>query len=218
MSDSVPPSEPAETAAVNAPETAPETEARKSAALGRLVPRGKRARWVAAGAVAVVVVGGVTAVAVAEHHDHHGRVERGPRMAWAGPGPEDGLRGGPEGGLRGGAHAAEPRHERQQGEPGRPAGPKAPGEQGRPGGGDGRAGSARNAPAPAPIPSLAIGEAAEKAAAAVPGGKVAGLRAVAQEGGGSAWLAVVIGSDGVRHAVTVSGTDGTITSNTTKDH
>ncbi|MFB6563369.1 hypothetical protein ACFCYH_31530 [Streptomyces sp. NPDC056400] len=213
MSDSVPPSEPAETAAVNAPATAPvtapETEARTSAALGRLVPRGKRARWAAAGAVAVVVVGGATAVAVAEHHDHHGRVERGPRMAWAGPGPEGGLRGGP--------HAAEPRHERQQGEHGRPAGPKAPGEQGRPGGADGRAGSARNAPAPAPIPSLAIGEAAEKAAAAVPGGKVAGLRAVAQEGGGSAWLAVVIGSDGVRHAVTVSGTDGTITSNTTKD-
>ncbi|MFF4388682.1 MULTISPECIES: hypothetical protein [unclassified Streptomyces] len=213
MSDSVPPSEPAETAAVNAPATAPvtapETEARKSAAPGRLVPRGKRARWVAAGAVAVVVVGGV-AVAAAGHHDRHMRVERGPHMAWAGPGPEGGLRGGP--------HAAEPRHEREQGEPGRPAGPKAPGEQGRPGGADGRAGSARNAPAPAPIPSLAIGEAAEKAAAAVPGGKVAGLRAVAQEGGGSAWLAVVIGSDGVRHAVTVSGTDGTITSNTTKGH
>ncbi|WP_328792252.1 MULTISPECIES: hypothetical protein [unclassified Streptomyces] len=213
MSDSVPPSEPAETAAVNAPATAPvtapETKARKSAAPGRLVPRGKRARWVAAGAVAVVVVGGA-AVAAAGHHDHHMRVERGPHMAWAGPGPEGGLRGGP--------HAAEPRHEREQGEPGRPAGPKAPGEQDRPGGADGRAGSARNAPAPAPIPSLAIGEAAEKAAAAVPGGKVAGLRAVAQEGGGSAWLAVVIGSDGVRHAVTVSGTDGTITSNTTKDH
>ncbi|MFD7784066.1 hypothetical protein ACFV4Q_13365 [Streptomyces nojiriensis] len=213
MSDSVPPSEPAETAAVpapaTAPVTAPEVEARKSAALGRLVPRGKGARWVAAGAVAVVVVGGA-AVAAAGHHDHHVRVERGPHMAFAGPGPEGGLRGGP--------HAAEPRHEREQGEPGRPAGPRMPGEQGRPGGADGRGGSARSAPAPAPIPSLAIGEAAEKAAAAVPGGKVAGLRAVAQEGGGSAWLAVVIGSDGVRHAVTVSGTDGTITSNTTKGH
>ncbi|MGW6984587.1 hypothetical protein ACWGE1_34915, partial [Streptomyces sp. NPDC054932] len=73
------------------------------------------------------------------------------------------------------------------------------------------------APAPVPVPSLAIGDAAEKAAAAVPGGKVTALRAVAQEGGGSAWLAVVIGTDGVRHAVTVSGTDGTITSNTTRD-
>lgn len=210
MSDSVPPSEQAETAAVTAPVTAPGAEARKSAALGRLVPRGKRARWVAAGAVAVVVVGAVTAVAVAEHHDHHMRVDRGPHMAWAGPGPEGGLRGGP--------HAGEPRHEREQGEPGRPAGPKVPGEQGRPGGAGGRGGFDKGAPAPAPIPSLAIGEAAEKAAAAVPGGKVAGLRAVAQEGGGSAWLAVVIGSDGVRHAVTVSGTDGTITSNTTKEH
>ncbi|MFB7253095.1 hypothetical protein [Streptomyces nojiriensis] len=213
MSDSVPPSksaEPSETAAVTAPVTTPAAEARSSAALGRLVPRGRRARWVAAGAAAVVVVGGVTAVAVAEHHDHHMRVDRGPRIAWAGPGPEAGLRGGPP--------AAGPRHEREQGEPGRPAGPGMPGKQGRPGGADGRGGSARSAPAPAPIPSLAIGEAAEKAAAAVPGGKVEGLRAVAQEGGGSAWLAVVIGSDGVRHAVTVSGTDGTITSNTTKGH
>ncbi|MFE9478952.1 hypothetical protein ACFYNM_10130 [Streptomyces spororaveus] len=210
MSDSVPPSEQAETAPLSAPVAAPEAEARKSAALGRLVPRGKRTRWVAAaGAVAVVVVGGAAAVAVAGHHDHHMRVERGPHMAWAGPGPEGGLRGGP--------HAAGPRQERGQAGPGRPAGPKAPGEPGRPGGAEGHGGFAKEAPAPAPIPSLAIGEAAEKAAAAVPGGKVAGLRAVAQEGGGSAWLAVVIGSDGVRHAVTVSGTDGTITSNTTKN-
>ncbi|MER6444315.1 hypothetical protein DEJ51_00490 [Streptomyces venezuelae] len=208
MSDSVPPSGQAETAALSAPVTAPEAGARKSAALGRLVPRGKRTRWAAAGAVAVVVVGGATAVAVAGHHDHHMRVERGPHTARAVPGPEGGLRGGP--------HAAGPQHERQQGEPGRPAGPRTPGEP-RPGGAEGRGGFAKEAPAPAPIPSLAIGEAAEKAAAAVPGGKVAGLRAVAQEGGGSAWLAVVIGSDGVRHAVTVSGTDGTITSNTTKD-
>ncbi|MEU3727162.1 hypothetical protein, partial [Streptomyces sp. NPDC031705] len=31
---------------------------------------------------------------------------------------------------------------------------------------------------------------------------------------GSAWQAVVLGPDGVRHAVTVSGSDGTITANT----
>ncbi|WP_326586154.1 hypothetical protein [Streptomyces sp. NBC_01294] len=49
------------------------------------------------------------------------------------------------------------------------------------------------------------------------GGKVESLRVVGQEGGGSAWLAVVLGPDGVRHAVTVSGTDGTVTSNTTVD-
>ncbi|WP_405443337.1 hypothetical protein OG373_37925 [Streptomyces avidinii] len=205
MSDSVPPPEQAETAAHAAPPAVPEAGARKSAALGRLVPRGRSARWVAAGAAAVVVVGVVTAVAVAEHHDHHGRVERGPHFAWAGPGPEGGLRGGPKN--------AEPRHERGPGEPGRQAAPDAPDAPGGPG----RHGSGKGAPAPAPIPSLAIGEAAEKAAAAVPGGKVAGLRAVAQDGGGSAWLAVVIGSDGVRHAVTVSGSDGTITSNTTMD-
>ncbi|MGW7333776.1 hypothetical protein ACWGIU_35285, partial [Streptomyces sp. NPDC054840] len=142
MSDSVPPSEQAETAAVTAPATAPETKARKSAALGRLVPAGRRARWVAAGAVAVVVVGGAAAVAVAGHHDHHMRVERGPHMAWAEPGPEGGHRGGP--------HDADPRREREQAGPGRPAGPKGLGEPGRPGGADGRGGFAKEAPAPAP--------------------------------------------------------------------
>ncbi|MER5808310.1 hypothetical protein ABT143_08980 [Streptomyces sp. NPDC002033] len=48
----------------------------------------------------------------------------------------------------------------------------------------------------------------------MPGGKVESLRAVAQEGGGGAWRAVVLGQDGVRHAVIVSGADGTITGNT----
>ncbi|MFJ3516937.1 hypothetical protein [Streptomyces sp. NPDC090131] len=207
MSDSVPPpSEQAKSSdpAGTAPVTAPEAGAGRSATLGRFVPRGRRARWMAAGAATVVVVGGLTAVAVAEHHDHHGRIDRGPRIAWAGPGPEGGFRDGPK-------------PERAPGEPGRPGGPKVRDELGRHEGADGRGGITKMAPAPAPIPSLAIGEAAEKAAAAVPGGKVASLRTVAQEGGGSAWLAVVVGSDGVRHAVTVSGTDGSITSNTTKD-
>ncbi|MGW6984782.1 hypothetical protein ACWGE1_35915, partial [Streptomyces sp. NPDC054932] len=103
MSDSVPPSQPSESS-VTAPAVAtPEAGAGKPAAPGRFVPRGKRARWVTAGAVAVVVVGGVTAVAVAEH-DHHGRMDRGPRIALSGPGHE--------GGLRVGTQEAGPRHQR----------------------------------------------------------------------------------------------------------
>ncbi|MCX5192806.1 hypothetical protein OOK31_02675 [Streptomyces sp. NBC_00249] len=195
MSESIPSSE--------QPETAPESGARKRTGLVRLVPRSRGARWAAVGAAAVIVGGGVAVAAVAEHH--HGPRERGIRAAVPGPGHkgdgnferklerkfEDGPGRGPVGQGE--------RHEARKGGP-KAAGPGA---------------AARKAPAP--LPSLAIGQAADKAAAAVPGGKVEGLRAVAQEGGGSAWLAVVLGSDGVRHAVTVSGTDGTITANVTLD-
>ncbi|MFI1279333.1 hypothetical protein ACH4U5_00930 [Streptomyces sp. NPDC020858] len=203
MSDSVPPAE--------QPEYAPEAGARKRAVLGRLVPRGKRARWVAAGAAVVVVGGGAVVVAVADHHhDHHQRADRGPHIVWSEPGDKGGLKRGPQ--------AAEPPHDREvEGRPGQ-VGPKLREKLGGPAGpaGPGGLGELRKA-APAPLPSLAIGDAADKAAAAVTGGKVESLRVVGQEGGGSAWLAVVLGPDGVRHAVTVSGTDGTVTSNTTID-
>ncbi|MFF3677960.1 hypothetical protein ACFYYS_28810 [Streptomyces sp. NPDC002120] len=203
MSDSVPP--PSEQ-----PETAPETGARKRAALGRLVPRTTTARWVAAGAAVVVVGGGLAAVAVAERHDGPGG--RGPRLVWAEPGEKGGFKHGPQG--------VEPPHERKGGRGGPEAserraelfGPGVPDAPGVPGGPGGKAGAHKAAPAP--LPSLAIGEAADKAAAAVTGGKVESLRVIAQEGGGSAWLAVVLGPDGVRHAVTVSGADGAITGNT----
>ncbi|WP_327412086.1 hypothetical protein [Streptomyces sp. NBC_01233] len=200
MSDSVPPSE--------QPENAPEAGVRKRAALGRLVPRTKTARWMAAGAAVVVVGGGVAVAAVADHH-HHG--DRGPRIVRAEPGEKGGFKRGPEGapphvfkGGRGGPEVSERRAEL--------VGPDAPDAPGVPGGPGGKGGLHKAAPAP--LPSLAIGEAADKAAAAVTGGKVESLRVIAQDGGGSAWLAVVLGPDGVRHAVTVSGTDGTITGNT----
>ncbi|MEU4728396.1 hypothetical protein [Streptomyces sp. NPDC023588] len=189
MSDSVPP-RPSEQ-----PEQAPGSGAPKRAALGRLVPRSRAARWAAAGAAVVVVGGGAAALAVADHHDHH-RADRGPRVHWTVPG-------------HGGAV-----HEGKRGDLDVQAPPKLREGLGRPDGGAGRKGP--GAPAPAPLPSLAIGEAADKAAAAVPGGKVESLRPVAQDGGGSAWLAVVLGQDGVRHAVTVSA-DGTVTGNAPVD-
>ncbi|MFD7162896.1 hypothetical protein [Streptomyces violascens] len=68
--------------------------------------------------------------------------------------------------------------------------------------------------APAPLPALPAAQAVDKATGAVSGGKVESLRVVAQQGGGSAWQAVVLGPDGVRHAVTLAGVDGTVTSNT----
>ncbi len=68
--------------------------------------------------------------------------------------------------------------------------------------------------APAALPGLPAVQAAQKAEAAVPGGRVESLRPVARQGGGRSWQAVVLGPDGVRHAVTVDGTDGTVTGNT----
>ncbi|MFB8397938.1 hypothetical protein [Streptomyces yangpuensis] len=211
MSESVPP--PSE----QLPETAPQAAARKRdrVVLSRLVPRSRRARWVAAGAAVVVVGAGVTAVAVAEHHDHHVRADRGAHMFRFGPGHEGWAERGPHG-----APGGERARKGPGGEDG-PAGrerlvhPDAPGLPGLPGRSERRDGPGKRAQAPAPLPSLSIGDAADKAAAAVQGGKVESLRAVAQDGGGGAWLAVVLGPDGVRHAVTVSGTDGTITGNTT---
>jgi hypothetical protein len=68
--------------------------------------------------------------------------------------------------------------------------------------------------APEPLPSLPADQAALKAAAAVAGGKVESLEVVPEQGGGSAWQTTVIGTDGVRHLVTVDGTSGTVTGNT----
>ncbi|MEW2415510.1 hypothetical protein AB0953_17570 [Streptomyces sp. NPDC046866] len=181
--------------ATDAEETKPAAAAGQGRArLVRLVREG-RARWVALGLV-VAVGGGAAAVAVAEHH--HG--ERG-HARFAAEGREHG-----HGGKQAGGPFAGKRH--KSGEPavvdgkrGWPA-PAAPGQ--RAGGG---------LKAPAPLPSLPAAQALEKAAAAVEGGKVEALRSVPQEGGKSGWLAVVIGPDGVRHAVTLSGEDGTVTSN-----
>ncbi|MBT2480667.1 hypothetical protein [Streptomyces sp. ISL-94] len=202
MSESLPPSE--------QPENTPEAGARTRVNLGRLVPRRKGARWAALGAAVVIAGGAAVAVAVAvDGHDDR-RVVGGPRFAWSDSGPEGGKRGpggrGDEHRVRksGDGHLKDLKALKEA----RETGPKPrDGERG-PGG------PAKTLPAPAPLPSPAIGQAAEKAAAAVDGGKVESIRVIAQEGGGSAWLAVVLGPDGVRHRVTVSGTDGTVTGNT----
>lgn len=81
-----------------------------------------------------------------------------------------------------------------------------------------RPGGAGDHPAaPAPLPALAADQAVVKAAGAVPGGKIESLDAIPQQGGGSAWEAVVLGPDGVRHRVTLDGTNGTVTGNTVMD-
>ncbi|GGZ81893.1 hypothetical protein GCM10010371_46920 [Streptomyces subrutilus] len=163
----------------------------KGAGPARPLPGSRGARWAALGA-AVVIVGGGVAVAVADHHDG------GPARSRAlGPGPV-----GP------GEHRAAERPGARSAA--RRSRAKGAGERDDTGE---RGGAARQAPAP--LPSLAIGAAADKAAGAVTGGTVESLRVIGQEGGGSAWLAVVVGPDGVRHRVTLSGADGAVTGNTT---
>jgi hypothetical protein len=132
----------------------------------------------------VLIGGGAAAAAVAEHH-HEERA--GGRYAAEGPRGH----GGPEKDGRDGAKKArEAGHDRW--------------------------GSAADglAQAPVPLPALTAAQAVDKATGAVSGGKIESLRVVAQQGGGSAWQAVVLGPDGVRHTVTLAGADGTVTSNT----
>ncbi|MGP3689549.1 hypothetical protein ACTVZO_33450 [Streptomyces sp. IBSNAI002] len=203
MSESLPPSEQSEQ-----PANAPQSGVRKRVDLGRLVPRRKGARWAALGAAVVIVGGAAVAVAVDEHHDER---MAGPRFGWAEADHEGGKRRGPGAGGEHGDRVFGDAENRKHPKDLkvfkelREAGPNPRAAEGGPGG--------STKTAPAPLPSLAVGQAADKAAGAVDGGKVESIRVVAQEGGGSAWLAVVLGPDGVRHAVTVSGTDGSVTSN-----
>ncbi|WP_327281815.1 MULTISPECIES: hypothetical protein [unclassified Streptomyces] len=169
---------------------------------GRLVrlARGGRTRWVALGAV-VVIGGGAAAVAVAEHgHREHERGGFAVKVREHGRGgmPGDGLMG-PKLRKGGGPDAG---------------GDRGPGSglPGRGPGGRGQGGGAAKG-APVPPPALPAAQAVEKATAAVEGGKLESLRTVAQQGGGSSWLAVILGPDGVRHAVTLAGADGTVTGN-----
>ncbi|RAG81943.1 hypothetical protein DN069_30195 [Streptacidiphilus pinicola] len=171
----------------------------------RRVVSGPRSRWVAGGVVALVLIGGSAAVTAAVVH--HG----GERVAVA-VGP-DGLPGGLPGLKRVMVEG-----------PGGPAGAvivkggqvvKVPG--GVLSGGPDQLpapGAVGGSAAPAPLPSLAADQAVTKAEAAVSGGKVESLASVPEQGGGSAWQAVVLGPDGVRHLVTLDGASGGVTSNT----
>jgi len=159
------------------------------------LPRRRGTRLLALGAAVVVLAGVAGVAAVASHHPFE--------------------RGGEFGDKRPGYAAAEGRDGRgPQGQDHRKhAGNEiGAGKRIRAGQGNGPEGLA-----PAPLPALPAGQAVEKAAAAVPGGKVDALRVVGQQGGGSAWQLDVLGTDGVRHLVTVDGVNGTVTGNTVAD-
>ncbi|MFB7330917.1 hypothetical protein ACFC00_04650 [Streptomyces adustus] len=176
-------------------EDGPGPTEKKPSGMRRL--RGRGARWAVAGAAAVVVIGGGAAAAAIHHHEEEDRGEH--RTVFAG-GHEwrDGQRAESE--DRDGSDGAKERDGRiRDGERGSRAE-------------DGLESSAGEAPAP--LPSLAAADAVDKAVAAVKDGKVESLAPVTQQGGGQAWRIVVVGPDGVRHAVTIDGTGGTLTGNT----
>ncbi|GAA2137038.1 hypothetical protein GCM10009760_17030 [Kitasatospora kazusensis] len=119
--------------------------------------------------------------------------------------------------VGGGAAAVALDHHSHEDEGGRSAADGAHGRGGHHGwhGRDGGQGTdGPGGAAPAPLPLLPATQAAAKAADAVPGGRVETLQVVGQQGGGSAWQAVVLGKDGVRHAITLAGADGAVTGNT----
>ncbi|WP_037606285.1 hypothetical protein [Streptacidiphilus rugosus] len=186
------------------PEEAPEAgvpAARVKPGIRRLVP-GRRGRRVAAGAAAVLVLGGAVAITAAVvHHGDRGFAVR------AFPGGPEGIPGGGPYVVKvpGGVPGGPDRIAIAKGEA--LAGVVAPG-----------AGVGGAAPqgqlAPAPLPGLAADQAVLKATAAVTGGKVASLQSVPEQGGGSAWEATVVGPDGVHHLVTLDGASGTVTGNT----
>ncbi|WP_033214363.1 hypothetical protein [Kitasatospora phosalacinea] len=181
------------------------------------LPRRRGARW-ALGAAVAVVLGAVAVGAGVALERHHERSAPGFDRAYAVKGPI-----------------------RAPGLPDLPGLPGLPGSNGRlvvtgkdgavkvlPGDGtlppgvtvlegpDGSVGTggAGGKLAPAALPAVPADQALAKAAAAVPNGKVAALAVVGREGGGSSWSVEVLGADGVRHLVTVDGTDGSVTGNT----
>ncbi|WP_406331554.1 PepSY domain-containing protein [Streptomyces sp. NBC_00203] len=180
------------------------------------LPQLRRSRKVALG-VAVVLLGGaaVGAVAIADH-DHGDKNDRG-RIA-----ADRDQRGGGNGGHRG-------RGEGRGEDAGKNDGSKANRNNKNSDNGQSSDNSQSNGEnsdnsqnsqngqstlAPAPLPAVSAAKAIEAAGKAVPGGKPDALRVVTQQGGGSAWEVEVLGTDGVRHLVTLDGATGAVTGNT----
>ncbi|MEV8030744.1 PepSY domain-containing protein [Streptomyces sp. NPDC086182] len=161
------------------------------------LPQLGRSRWLALG-VGVVLLGGAVAgaAAVAEHD----RGEKGDRMrVEAAPGWKGGDGGErrvlEDGRGESGFKNGESRMRRNI-------------ENGQ------DAETGRSGLAPAPVPAVSAAKAIEAAGKAVPGGKPDSLRVVVQQGGGSGWEVEVLGTDGVRHLVTLDGATGAVTGNT----
>lgn len=165
------------------------------------LPRVSRRRGTVLGAA--VLLAAAAGAAVVVHHDHgekgdHGRFAAEHRRA-DGRDDRQGAYGQARGG-RGGRHGESRLDGNSQGTQ-----DSQSGQEGQ---------SAAGTLAPAPLPAVSAAAAIEAAGKAVPDSKTEALRVVAEQGGGSAWEVEVLGTDGVRHLVTIDGAGGTVTGNT----
>ncbi|MCT9006053.1 hypothetical protein ACWGKW_00335 [Streptomyces sp. NPDC054766] len=192
MSQPVPPEQSEST-----PEQSESTPAKSSGKRLPRLPQLGRSRWLALGVGVVLVGGAVAGAAVVAGHEHG---EKGDRMhIQAAPGWKGGAGGerrvlgedrGESGFRNDESRMRQNTESRQDGENG------------------------QSGLAPAPVPTVSAAKAIEAAAKAVPGGKPDALRVVVQQGGGSGWEVEVLGTDGVRHLVTLDGATGAVTGNT----
>ncbi|MFF2076090.1 PepSY domain-containing protein [Kitasatospora sp. NPDC058162] len=179
------------------PELPPLTPRRRRAERLRAWAGGKE-RKLAAGVVTVALLGAGGLAVAAVAHEGHGEGGHGHREAAASA--EDGNGAGRGYGQeQGEGHGRAHGHGQRHGQ----------------GNGQGNGQGQERGQAPAPLPSLGASAALEKAQAAVPGGRAESLHRITEQGGAAAWAVSVVGQDGVRHLVTVDGTSGELTSNTT---
>ncbi|MGW7539793.1 PepSY domain-containing protein [Streptomyces sp. NPDC054770] len=167
------------------------------------LPRVSRRRGTVLGVAVLLVAAAAAGTVAVAHHDHgekadHGRFAAEHSRAGGGDdrqgayGQARGGRGGRNGesGLDGNSQGTQSGQSSQSGQ------------------------STSGTLAPAPLPAVSAAAAIEAAGKAVPDSKTEALRVVAEQGGGSAWEVEVLGTDGVRHLVTVDGATGTVTGNT----
>ncbi|MFF3136591.1 hypothetical protein [Streptomyces mirabilis] len=171
------------------------------------LPRVSRRRGAVLGAA--VLLAAAAGAAVVVHHDHGERGDHG-RFA-AEHRREDGRddRQGAYGQVRGGRGG---RHGESRLDGNSQGTQNSQSSQNSQSGQEGQ--SAAGTLAPAPLPTVSAAAAIEAAGKAVPDSKTEALRVVAEQGGGSAWEVEVLGTDGVRHLVTIDGAGGTVTGNT----
>ncbi|WP_217553214.1 PepSY domain-containing protein [Streptomyces sp. GbtcB6] len=210
MSEPEPPQQqPEPTADAPAEPAAPPKPAKPARTFRARLPRvGRRRGTVLGAAVLVAAVAAAGAVAVV-HHDHG---EKGGHRQFA---AEHGRAGGDDGrqGAYGQARGGRSGQNDESGLGGDSQGSQRS-QSGQSGQSSQSGQSAAGTLAPAPLPAVSATAAIEAAGKAVPGGKTESLRVVAEQGGGSAWEVEVLGTDGVRHLVTIDGASGTVTGNT----
>ncbi|MFJ3310596.1 PepSY domain-containing protein [Streptomyces sp. NPDC086549] len=164
------------------------------------LPRVSRRRGAALGVVVLLAGAAATGVAAVVHHDHGEKGDHGQFAA------EHRRAGGDDGRQRayGQARGGRGGHD-DEFKPGTDSQGNRSSQSGQ---------VTEGTLAPAPLPAVSAEAAIEAAGKAVSGGKADALRVIAEQGGGSAWEVEVLGTDGVRHLVTIDGATGTVTGNT----